>query len=230
MAESAEDTCVCVLFYGADDKHFNLAQRVLNAPMRKLADMGASFCFGCNAIGWQTRAFLHQQMAAYFPRAFVVDSPSNVYKYPMMRRMLHDSGIDATFLLWFDHDSYFHDDLDVSNWLSRLRSQLAFCDIVGSINRSPLHEEQLDWARNNWPATADARYISFPNPSWWAAKSGVLQEKNWPPKNLGQKDGDVLLGEFVRRHELSLCHFRDGVKINVNEAGVESLVPRTVAQ
>lgn len=227
---AAENTCVCVLFYGTDDRHFNLARRVLNEPLRKLAGMGARFCFGCNAIGWQTRLFLQQQLAADFSCAVVVDSPDNVYKYPMMRRMLHESGIANDFLIWFDHDSYLQEDLDVDKWLNRLHSQLTFCDIVGSINRSSLREDQTTWAKNNWPAVPAARYVSFPNPSWWAAKTHVLRDNNWPPANLGQKGGDVLLGEFVRRYDLSLCHFRDGVKINVNAAGVESLVPRTVAQ
>lgn len=229
MSVSADDTCVCVLFYGAEDKHYNLARRVLNTSLRKLADMGAFFCFGCNAIGWQTRTFLEQQRSSFFSRSIIIDSPENVYKYPMMRRMLRETGIATNFLLWFDHDSYLQADLDVARWLTRVKSQLTFCDIVGSINRAAINSEHDFSAAQSWPrAPRQTRYVSFPNASWWAAKTAALQANNWPPPELGQKDGDVLFGEFARCFGLSLCHFRDGVKINVNDAGVEGLISRTI--
>ena len=58
MADGAADACICILFYGAEEKHFRLAQRVLNEPMRCLAKRNIAFRFGCNAVGDATLKFL----------------------------------------------------------------------------------------------------------------------------------------------------------------------------
>lgn len=211
---SAVDVCICVLFYGADKKHFKLAQRVLNKPMQQLAAAGAKFCFCCNAIGDDTRWFLRRLLAAEFYSATLVDSPLNVYKYPMMRKMFYGARIAEPLLMWFDHDSYLDPAIDLNTWLIRLRKQLAGCNVVGSVNRGRINQER--------------GYICYPNASWWAANTNSLLQNSWPPDDLGQKKGDILFGEFIAQHNLTLCHFRDGVKINVNDVGVEAAAPRTI--
>jgi hypothetical protein len=207
-----------------------LAQRVLNAPMRDLAAQNVEFRFGCNAVGTSTRKYLHEQASAYFPAALVFEEAANVFKYPLMRRMFHEKTITAPTTIWFDHDSYLDDDIDVETWLHRVTRQLSSCKMIGSIHKGKLTELQLAWAgRQPW-VTGDiaAHYIPHVTGSWWAIDTGVLYRYDWPPPNLQQKGGELLLAELFRQQNLSLCHFRDGVRINVNDAGVEASQPRTV--
>ena len=128
MAEGAA-VCVCILFYGADEKYLTLAQRVLNAPMRLLAERNIEFRFGCNAIGPPTQNFLQQQIADHFRSALVIEQSTNLFKYPMMRRMFKVAPITAPVTMWFDHDSYIDPTIDVNVWLDRVLRQLSGCEI-----------------------------------------------------------------------------------------------------
>jgi hypothetical protein len=229
MADGAA-VCVCILFYGAGEKYLNLAKRVLNAPMRQLAQAGAEFRFGCNAVGESTRKYLNEQASAYFPAARFFDEPQNVFKYPLMRRMFHEQPITAPTAMWFDHDSYLAPELNTQEWLPRVQRQLTGCDMIGSVHKSALTPEQTAWLdKQPWKTNSDlSRYTTHAVGSWWTINTPLLYKYDWPPSNLQQKGGDVLFGELFRQQNLLLCHFRDGVRINVNDAGVESATPRTV--
>lgn len=225
MAASA---CVCVLFYGAQPQHEVLARRVLNPAFLSLNDLGVEFRFGLNAVSPVTRELV-QTCAAGLTTAAVLDGP-NIYKYPMMRQLFAEE-ISAPLTMWFDHDSY----LDVapgavSSWFARVTRLLENCDMLGSVYRGMLTDDQLVVAqRQSWCAQpAPGRYISYALGGWWTLRTAVLKEFNWPPNALGQKNGDILLGELFRQQNLSLTHFRDGVKINVNADGVEGALPRTI--
>ena len=229
MADGAA-VCICVLFYGAGAKYLKLAQRVLNAPMRALADQNVEFRFGCNAVGAGTEEYLREQTAKHFRRAIIFEQPANLFKYPMMWRMVHSLPVTAPVTMWFDHDSYLDPDVDAETWLARVLRQLGGCDMVGSIHKGALSEQQKNWAeKQSWHAGAQTtRYVTYASGSWWAVNTPVLQAYNWPPQYFGQKGGDILFGELFKQQKLSLCHFRDGVHINVNDAGVEGAVPRTI--
>lgn len=229
MADGAA-VCVCVLFYGAGEKYLSLAKRVLNAPMRQLANLDVEFRFGCNAVGESTREYLQEQASVYFQRTLFFEETQNVFKYPIMRRMFNEKMIKAPVTIWFDHDSYIEPDVDVEAWLSRVVRQLGSCKMIGSIHKGKLNDAQLRWVnRQLWAnEEAEPHYLPYATGSWWAINTDVLYSYNWPPPNLQQKGGDLLLGELFKQQKLSLCHFRDGLRINVNEAGVETPQPRTV--
>lgn len=229
MADGAA-VCICILFYGAGEKYLKLAQRVLNAPMRSLVGQDVEFRFGCNAVGASTADYLQSQIDKHFHRAIVFEQPVNLFKYPMMRRMVHSLPITAPVTMWFDHDSYLYEDTDAPTWLRRVLKQLSGCDMLGSIHKGVLSPQQADWAiRQPWQTgEMTTRYVTYASGSWWAVKTPVLQKYNWPPSNLGQKGGDILFGDLFKQQQLSLCHFRDGVRINVNDAGVEAAQPRTM--
>jgi hypothetical protein len=78
MADGAADLCVCVLFYGADEHCFNLAQRVLNAPMRELAKHNVEFRFGFNAVGPETRAYVRAAVEECFRDALWIEPEANI--------------------------------------------------------------------------------------------------------------------------------------------------------
>lgn len=231
MAEGAAEACVCILFYGADDKYFKLAQRILNEPMRQLAERNIEFRFGCNSVGSATREFLQQQIAECFHGALVFDSVENIMKYPIMRRMFYSPPITAPVTLWFDHDSYLTPEIDAHNWFDRVMRHFNTCAMVGSVYTAQLFPEQADWVlKQPWCSKEHARsYMSYASGGWWGAKTELLQRHNWPPSDFKQKHGDRVLGALCKHQGLSVCHFRDGVCVNVNESGVEVVAARTIA-
>lgn len=220
--------CVCVLFYGSDDYCFKLAQRVLNEPMRELAARDVDFRFGLNAVGERTRQFVHRQAALFFKNAYIFDSPQNILKYPMMRQLFAAREIAAPFVVWFDDDSCFAPDTCTSNWLSRLTAQMRVCDLAGSFRRARLVGGQAEWIKaQSWYAGKEPiPYVQFVSGSWWAASTEMLRRFDWPPADMRQKGADVMLGELCRQHDLPISHFRDGVWINANDAGVEAAASR----
>jgi hypothetical protein len=230
MAEGAAEACICVLFYGADDSYFKLAKRVLNEPMRCLAGRNIEFRFGCNAVGAETSSFLSGQIAEHFRDALVVNKPENIMKYPMMRHMFHDKRISAPVTIWFDHDSCIAPSANANRWLDRVLRQLAGCDMVGSIYRSKLSDAQVDWVKQqSWfTGQPGGPYVQHALGGWWAIRTELLYQFNWPDRTLKQKDGDVIIGELFRQQGLLVSHFRDDVKINVNDAGVEAAAARTI--
>lgn len=223
MAEGPADVCVCVLFYGHDDYCFQLAQRVLNQPMRELAKQNVEFRFGCNAVGPATRDFIREQVALFFPRASVIDSAENAHKYPMMRRLFHDQPLTAPITMWFDDDSCFAPDTDVVKWLPRIQRQLIAPTVLGSVYTTRLTDKQIDWVQQQswYNGKLPQPYVKFVLGSWWATRSDILTRFDWPPPFKTRRGADVMLGELCRQHNFTLAHFRDGVRINANSAGVE---------
>jgi hypothetical protein len=230
MADGAANVCICVLFYGAEDKHFKLAQRVLNEPMRCLAKRNIEFRFGCNAVGRDTTTFLLQQIADHFHNATLFNSTQNIMKYPMMRRMLYAPPIRAPITMWFDHDSYLNPADDVNDWLDRVIKNVDGCNLLGSMQTGILSAEYLaqqtdqPWFNPN----CDKTYLSYVVGGWWTIKTELLQRFDWPSEDLQQKNGEIVLSAMFKHQNLSLCHFREGVRVNVNDAGVESATPRTI--
>lgn len=228
MADGAADACICILFYGADEKHFKLAQRVLNGPMQRLAKRNIEFRFGCNAVGEATTRFLLQQIADHFHSATLFHSKENIMKYPMMRQMFHSPPIKSPLTIWLDHDSYLVDDLDADNWFERVVQHFNYCDMQGSVYKTLLSDEQKDWvSKQPWAEQAESKpYVGYALGGWWVIRTGILQKWNWPAEDLQQKNGDVFLGALFTHQQFKLCHFRDGVVVNANDAGVEGAALR----
>lgn len=228
MADGTADVCVCVLFYGDDDHCYRLAQRVLNAPLRQLARHNVEFRFGLNAVGAKTRALVQEAVAQDFPGALVVEPEGNIFKYPIMRRLLHDKPLRAPITMWFDDDSCLSPDCDVSAWLPRVQKLLEAHSMIGSIYRQRLVGNQAEWIKNQWWYSGKLmqNYVKFITGGWWAIRSDVLLRYNWPIPELRHRGGDVMLGALCEQQGLSLGFFRDGLWINANDQGVESKSPR----
>jgi len=230
MAEGAAPVCICVLFYGAEDKHFKLAQRVLNEPMRQLVGQNVEFRFGCNAVGPDTTRFLVQQIADYFHTATLFHSAENLMKYPMMRRMFYSPPISAPVTMWFDHDSYLSPGGDVCEWFDRVIKHVKGCNLVGSVERAKIPDEQLRWMEQQpwFDSTHTKTYLPYVIGGWWAIKTELLRRFDFPPPDFQQKHGDRILGAAFKHQNIPFCHFREGVKVNVNDSDVESAAPRTM--
>lgn len=222
MADGAA-FCICVLFYGTDDYCYYLAQRVLNAPMSKLAELGVEFRFGFNAVGDRTRQFVQKKIATDFYRALVVDCPQNIFKYPMMRRLFYDQPIQRQFVMWFDDNSHLLQDVDAEQWLQRISRQLNACRVLGSVYTGKLVGNQKAWIANQpwYRGKEPSDYVKYVADSWWTAQAEDIVKNDWPSPDIKHHGGDIMLGEFCRQQDLSVCHFRDGVAINTNSSGVE---------
>lgn len=228
MTHGVPDLCVCVLFFGPDEESLPLAQRVLNAPMRQLAKHNVEFRFGLNAVGEQTRAYVRDAVDTVFHNAMCVDSEENLFKYPMMRRLLHDKPLTAPLTMWFDDDSCLAPNCQVDTWLTRLRRLLDVYTMAGSVYRQRLLGNQASWIKNQWwfnnkPITD---YVQFATGGWWAIQTSALLRYDWPAADIKHRGGDVMLGALLAQQGLSLAHFRDSVWINANEHGIESKAPR----
>jgi hypothetical protein len=225
MAEGAADLCVCVLFYGTDDYCCQLAQRVLNRPMRELGSGKVEFRLGFNAVGPATRHAVEAfTECSDYVVPVVADSPQNIYKYPMMRQLLTAAPLTAPRVMWFDDNSYIDPAVDVSVWLERVFKQLDHCAVMGSVYTQGLVGQQAAWIRAQpwFNGKEPVPYVKYPAGGWWMAQTEVLQRFDWPPANIKHHGGDVMFGELLRQHDLQLCHFRDGVMIQANSNGVES--------
>jgi hypothetical protein len=221
--------CICVLFYGSDDYCFNLARRVLNEPMRRLAEQyDIDFRFALNDVGARTKQFVLWQSSLFFPSAVIFESPTASLKYPVMRKLLAHRPIAAPFVIWFDDDSCLAPDNDPEKWFLRISAQMASCAVAGSVRRARLVGNQVQWIKaQDWYNGKEPQpYVTFVSGSWWAASTDVLLRFDWPPENLRQRGGDVMFGELCRQHDLAIAHFRDGVWINANDAGLEAAAPR----
>lgn len=229
MAEGPAELCVCVLFYGADDYCCQLAKRILNRPMRELGESNVEFRFGFNAVGTATRyAVAAFTDAADYVVPVVVDSPKNIYKYPMMRRLFHDRPITAPLTMWFDDNSYIDPDIDTGVWFSRVRAQMEYCAALGSVYTQGLVGNQAEWIKAQpwFNGKEPTPYVKYLAGGWWVAKTDVLRRFDWPTAGIKHYGGDVMFGELLRQHDLQLCHFRDGVFIQANDSGVEAATPK----
>lgn len=229
MADGPAKLCVCVLFYGTDDYCCQLAKRLLNRPMHELGESAVEFRFGFNSVGPDTHRVVDAftDVSDYAVRA-VVDSPKNIYKYPMMRRLFYDTPLTAPLTMWFDDNSYIDPDVDTDVWLSRIVKQMEYCAVIGSVYTQGLVGNQAGWIKAQpwFNGKEPIPYIKYPAGGWWVAQTEMLQQFNWPPAEIKHYGGDVMLGELMRQHDLQLCHFRDNVMIQANDSGVESIGPR----
>lgn len=229
MAEGSADLCICILFYGADEYCQQLGLRVMNEPMRQLAEMrNVEFRFGLNAVGPMRRAFLHAYAKEFFNDALVVDSPENIYKYPLMQRMFCAKPLQAPLTMWFDDNSYLDYETDVAEWYTRVTNQMQHCAMLGSVYTQGLVGNQAEWIKAQpWYAgKTPGPYVKYAAGGWWTVRTDVLTSFNWPSPDIVHHGGDVMLGELLHQHDLQLCHFRDNVLIQTNESGVESATMR----
>ncbi|HVU32401.1 MAG TPA: hypothetical protein VHE61_03135 [Opitutaceae bacterium] len=218
---------VCVLLYGDFPK---LAARCLG-KIAALAKLGAiELRIGCNAISARSESVLREFGVA---RHVVCSAPKNLKKYPMMRR-LFAGGSDAPsdgytvstpYVMWFDDDSYISSE-DPLDWLASVERQMARADLIGSVYHIWLNENQRRWIHTQpWYAGQPFPMndlVPYPTGGWWAVRTSLLRQYDWPLRALVHRGGDVMLGELVRQQGLRLAHFRQGVAINANVYGEES--------
>jgi GT2 family glycosyltransferase len=225
---------VCVLTYG---DYPLLARRAIESIRRHFPRSEYRLIVGANAIGNESRSYLGSLQSERAIDDLIV-SPDNLYKSPMMRRMLR--AIKTEFTWWFDDDSYVLEPSAFGKWLEFARAapastvmwgQKACCDNKESFTSL---EDVLGFVRSaSW-------YRGLPPPSWrpggkgefnfengnggdgrwffilggcWLIRTRTIRALDWPDPRL--KDDDVFLGEAIRQNGWKLGNIgTPGVAVN----------------
>ncbi len=213
---------VLALFYG---NHPELARRC-GHTLRALWNTGAvDLRLGLNAVSRETEAVLDELLPGV-PRA--VADPQ-VYKYPMLRRLLADYQGDATHLMWFDDDSFLRLDVDVRGWLQAVtRRAEAARGSLGSVYRQALTPAQQDWIRaQSWFRGRELPHeLLFNTGGWFVVPLELVRRCGWPEEGLRHGGGDITLGALLHQHGLEPEQFRVGLAINADAQGRESAAAR----
>ena len=180
---------------------------------------------GLNEAGPATRKLFRDYAARYKNIIFFIE-PKNIFKYPMMRRMFYESPLSSVWTIWCDDDTHF----TRPDWLQRLGLKIECSPDVIMWGKSYVLWRRdkfiLDWIkaaawyrglsclRGKDRDGNDAARFSFATGGFWAIRSDVLRQLNWPDSRLVHTTGDFLLGEALRQNRMPIGRFDYGVKIN----------------
>lgn len=220
------EVCVCALLFGNDRHCESLAERLLNAEFIELGKY-ADLRIGLNAVSDRTRSIV-SGVVEKLPGTLVIDCPENIHKHPMMRRLFDARALDSPLTMWFDDDSCIVPGTDIRAWLPRIQRQLTTYAMVGSVYLHSYTGGQRDWVKTQpwYLGLEPGLCLQYIAGGWWTINTSALLSIDWPPANLKNRGGDVMLSEALRQRKLLIGHFRDNVWISANSSGVESKAPR----
>jgi GT2 family glycosyltransferase len=213
---------ICVVAYGP---HVALAERFL-ASLYTYTETGLFHLrAGLNEVEPSTYA-LFEDYATRFKNITLLTEPRNIFKYPLMRRLFYEKPLTTAWTIWCDDDTHF----TRPDWLHRLALKIEGAPQVSMWGKpyTLWRRDQpiLDWVkaatwyrglpcrRGKDPDGNEAAMFSFVTGGFWAIRTSVLREFNWPDPRLVHTTGDFLLGEAMRQNNLTIGSFDYGLKIN----------------
>lgn len=229
----SESVTVCILLYGS---YFELAVRCIDSIRNAIWHDSVNFVIGMNAVCDETRQYIYELYGTHL-RATIVDSETNLRKYPMMRHMFYDAeygALASDVVMWFDDDSYLHAGgvAQRDDWLDILCESLRTRgDMLGSKYTRKWQGQQKEWVRQQrWfnPAVSmDTGKLSFITGGWWVANSSMLRAADYPWRSLSHNGGDSMFGEMCRHVGYrQVLYTGGGVAINADAHGSESKAAR----
>lgn len=229
----AAPVTICALCYG---HHPDLAERLLTSLWRHTTPESFQLRIAANAPSAATLRVFDRLLPRLSPRHVVV-SEENLYKAPMMRRLLYDQPIETPWTLWFDDDSFVYR----SDWLFMLECrsrQDPRVDMWGRklfIRAGEAHRHfisEAPWYRNR-DLSPDGRpgcyRLDFIGGGFWAIRTRWLTELNWPDPRLVHFGDDYMLGEALRQQGASIGNAFSGVAIGQAVRRAPANTPRTEA-
>ncbi len=215
---------ICVLCYGP---YVDLHKRCLDSIMNGTPLEHYKLRLGLNEVCQETKDYIYGQVQnALQDRLTVFDSPENIMKYPMMRRMFFDQDrpIDTRWVVWFDDDSY----VTAPDWLQRLSHAMADYEqthvMFGKRYFWHLRGNQEQWIKQaEWytglPIKIDRQHgnrlkVDFATGGWWAIPFEWLRKMNWPDPRIYHNGGDVMMGEALRQQGGDVKNYEYGVAIS----------------
>lgn len=213
---------VCALFYG----NYPALARRCAATLRALWLTGkVDVRIGLNEVSPASRAAID----ALLPEIDRIDADPQIYKFPMMRRLVHDYRGDATHLMWFDDDSCLHPGVHAAGWLQSVAERAARTEgTLGSVYQQWLSERQRAWVRAQpWYTGRELpEFVTFNTGGWLVVPMALLRRFDWPGPELHHNGGDLVLGALLHQQGLPVEQFRVSLAINADEQLRESAAPR----
>ncbi len=213
---------VCALFYGDFPA---LAQRCA-LSLRALRDTGAvDLRIGLNEVSPASRALID----ATLPGVDFIEASPQIYKYPMMHRLVHGYTGDAKHLMWFDDDSCLLPGIDVAHWLKSVHgAALATQGMLGAAYLRVQSPAERAWVRAQpwYTGRAMPEATRFVTGGWFVVPLALLRRFDWPPATLRHNGGDVALGALCHQQGLEIVSCQGGIAINADGSRTESSAPR----
>jgi hypothetical protein len=213
---------ICVLAYGA---HSSLARRFLDSLYHHTDPELFQLRAGLNEVELETRR-LFQSYAERFRNVAIFAEAKNIFKYPLMRRMFHAPPLPSAWTVWCDDDTHF----TRSDWLHRLAMKIErnpeeamWGQLYGLCSHNPLMPvwikaaswyRGLPWMRGTDSDGCDGIEFRFATGGFWAVRTAILRQLDWPDTRIIHADGDFLLAEALRQNGLKTGRFDYGVAIN----------------
>ena len=174
---------------------------------------------GLNAVCHETMRLV-EDYKQQRPETLILESKENLGKAPMMRRLFHETPIETPWTLWFDDDSH----PIRSDWLTSLAMQIAYRPEISMFGKKCLlnaDDEALeliraaDWYQNRpWLERDQVPYFDFVTGGYWAIRTAVIHQLDWPDRRLVHYVDDYAMGEALRQngHQLYQCY--GGVRVD----------------
>jgi hypothetical protein len=211
-----------MLTYGP---HADLAKRFLISLYAHVDPALFQLRAGLNEVEARTR-YLFDHYAARFGNVQLFVEPRNQFKSPLMRRLFHEPPIATEWTIWCDDDTHFAK----SDWLQRLSFRMEEqpqTDMWGMLHKLWRHDafiqhwiEAAPWyrglplRRGIDPGGIEATEFQFATGGFWAVRTRIIHQLNWPDPRLIQANDDFLLGEAMRQNGHPVGNFYYGVNIN----------------
>jgi hypothetical protein len=227
----APPVTVCVLCYG---DYPELAKRVLGSLLNLTQKGTYRLRLGLNSVSAQTRSAIAGLVGDLDPE-LVIESDTNLYKSPMMRRLFYEVPLGTKWTVWFDDDSYVYraDWLQMLSWHSRMQP---LTDMWGKrlyVRGNESYRQYIQeaaWFRGLEldidPDDATLCRLNFIAGGFWAIRTQCLHEIEWPDARLLHFGDDYMLGEALRQNRKSLGQCYSGVAISQAKRRAPEGTPR----
>jgi GT2 family glycosyltransferase len=210
---------VCVLLYG---DYLDMIKRCLLSIKEHIPPEFAKVRIGMNEVSPRVRDWVWTNMTG--DHITVFDSPKNIFKYPLMRRMFNEPLIDTEWVMWLDDDSHIVDPQFVTK-LSKFLAENPYDYVGNPYIYTWLAPGQVQWVKEaDWyggkpPLTrmknGQTKYtVDFATGGFWCIRAEVVRALDWPDKRIGHNFGDVSLGEAIRQNDYRFGKFYEGVAIS----------------
>ena len=209
---------ICVLTYG----DFPIMhRRCLDAILTTVPAERVELRVAGNALCDKTTHYL-QQLHESGDIQHLDLSPENRSKYPVMRRLFHDTPLNTNWVLWFDDDTFC--DADPA-WLSKLVNQIANTENPAVACHGPLYFYPLSpawkvwcreaaWFENRpWIQHGTRSLAPFASGSFWAMSREAIQKCDIPDLRLGHNKGDVTIGCQIHQAGYQISRFSQNKEI-----------------
>jgi GT2 family glycosyltransferase len=223
---STSKITVCVLTYG---DHPEYLERCLSSIFKTVALEQLNLRIAMNSPSDRVRDWIY----SWADMAYIYDSPQNILKYPLMRKMFYDDpAIDTPYVMWFDDDSYLSgyeiESRGDAVWLPTVEEQMTKYDLIGAPFVCNWAGNQQAWVKQQpWYLGKPLRSkMHFCVGGWWCANMDLIRRANYPWPELIHNGGDTMLGEMAYQQNWRIGSFRSGVVINADFDGKEAQAPR----